>query len=220
MINVQAKIEYLFPIPICKVELPDDVMVKLELETNEILHEKKEDHADQLAGKIYEGEQIAVPRKGFMKMFIDTGIIAACEGYVKASTILDGRGIKMWKDFDLTFQKAWVVSQYAGDYNPVHTHSGTLSGIIYIKVPEQINKDSEPDGWLTFHNNREYDAMTLRFGMTNNKMPERGHMYVFPAWLGHSVMPFRGPGERRSMAFNVHAIPTGKPGDNTFTINN
>ncbi len=73
----------MFPVPICKVELPDDVMVKLELETNEILHEKKEDHADQLAGKIYEGEQIAVPRKGFMKMFIDTGIIAACEGYVK-----------------------------------------------------------------------------------------------------------------------------------------
>ena len=52
--------------------------------------------------------------------------------------------------------------------------------------------------------------MSLRFGMTQNKLPKRGHMYLFPAWLGHSVMPFRGEGERRSMSFNVHAFPTGK----------
>ena len=214
-VNVQAKVEYLFPIPICHVPLPDDVVVQLEILTAKLLHaEDKEDHSGQLAGKIYDGQQIAVPREGYMKTFIDTGILQACKGYVKAMTVFDGRGIKMWKNFDLIFQKAWIVSQYAGDYNPVHTHSGTLSGIIYLKVPEQINKASEPDGWLTFHNNREYDALTLRFGMTHNKLPKRGDMYVFPSWLGHSVSPFRGEGERRSMSFNVQAIPIPEKNEN------
>lgn len=211
LITVQAKIEYLFPLPICHIVLPEDVVVQLEMLTTDLLHSKdKEDHSDQLAGKIHEGEQIAIPRKGYMKTFINTGILEACKGYIKASAMLDGRAIKMWETSDLTFQKAWLVSQYAGDYNPIHTHSGTISGIIYLRVPSQVSKASEPDGWLTFHNNREYDAMSLRFGMTQNKLPERGHMYLFPSWLGHSVMPFRGKGERRSMSFNVHAVPTGK----------
>jgi len=210
-INVQAKIEYLFPLPLCRVELPDEVMTRMEIETTKILHdENREDHAANLAGKIHEGEQIAIPKVGYMKSFIETGILQACQGYIKCSTVLDGHSIKMWETFDMTFQKAWLVSQYAGDYNPIHTHSGILSGIIYIKVPPQINASSEPDGWLTFHNNREYDAFTLRFQMTQNRLPKRGDMYIFPAWLGHSVSPFRGEGERRSMAFNVHAYPTGK----------
>ena len=64
-VNVQAKVEYLFPIPICHVPLPDDVVVQLEILTAKLLHaQDKEDHSGQLAGKIYDGQQIAVPREG------------------------------------------------------------------------------------------------------------------------------------------------------------
>jgi hypothetical protein len=34
-----------------------------------------------------------------------------------------------------------------------------------------------------------------------------GEFYVFPAWQPHSVAPFRGEGERWSLAFNVVAVP-------------
>jgi hypothetical protein len=34
-----------------------------------------------------------------------------------------------------------------------------------------------------------------------------GDYYVFPAWQPHSVAPFRGDGERWSIAFNVVALP-------------
>ena len=45
-VNVQAKVEYLFPIPICHVPLPDDVVVQLEILTAKLLHaEDKEDHS-------------------------------------------------------------------------------------------------------------------------------------------------------------------------------
>ena len=33
--------------------------------------------------------------------------------------------------------------------------------------------------------------------------PEVGTIYYFPEWMTHAVNPFRGEGERRTMAFNV-----------------
>jgi len=38
-------------------------------------------------------------------------------------------------------------------------------------------------------------------------LPRPGDYYVFPAWQPHSVAPFRGEGERWSIAFNVVAVP-------------
>ena len=38
-------------------------------------------------------------------------------------------------------------------------------------------------------------------------LPVPGEFYVFPAWQPHSVMPFRGDGERWSLTFNVVAAP-------------
>jgi hypothetical protein len=33
--------------------------------------------------------------------------------------------------------------------------------------------------------------------------PQVGDLYLFPGWLLHVAEPFRGSGERRSMAFNA-----------------
>ena len=30
---------------------------------------------------------------------------------------------------------SWVVSQYAGDFNPVHIHDSQLSGVLFLKLP-------------------------------------------------------------------------------------
>jgi hypothetical protein len=43
--------------------------------------------------------------------------------------------------------------------------------------------------------------------MAHYVLPIPGEFYVFPAWQPHSVMPFRGDGERWSLAFNVVAVP-------------
>jgi len=44
--------------------------------------------------------------------------------------------------------------------------------------------------------------------MTQYVLPVPGDFYVFPAWQPHSVAPFRGDGERWSLAFNTIAIPS------------
>jgi hypothetical protein len=43
--------------------------------------------------------------------------------------------------------------------------------------------------------------------MAHYLLPRAGDYYVFPAWQPHSVAPFRGEGERWSIAFNVVAVP-------------
>jgi len=48
--------------------------------------------------------------------------------------------------------------------------------------------------------------------MAQYMLPVPGEFYIFPAWQPHSVAPFRGEGERWSMAFNAVAVPhTGRP---------
>jgi hypothetical protein len=38
---------------------------------------------------------------------------------------------------------------------------------------------------------------------TETVLPESGRLVMFPAWLLHQVRPYRGAGERISIAFNL-----------------
>jgi hypothetical protein len=101
--------------------------------------------------------------------------------------------------------------QRAGDYNPTHTHGGTFSGVLFLQVPPQITGQSF-DGQLCFHGPEEWHIQSFRTGMAQYMLPVPGEFYIFPAWQPHSVAPFRGDGERWSMAFNAVAVPhTGRP---------
>ena len=44
----------------------------------------------------------------------------------------------------------WLNCQTADDYNPTHTHGGSFSEVIFLKVPLQINANNF-DGQLCFH---------------------------------------------------------------------
>ena len=105
---------------------------------------------------------------------------------------------------------SWVVSQYAGDFNPFHHHNGHFSGGIYLKVPEGMNDELEEDsqdhypakGLIEF----AYGE-TQSFRCDNLKFkPEVGKFLVFPSWLKHLVYPFSVEGERRMMAFNATVV--------------
>ena len=37
--------------------------------------------------------------------------------------------------------RVWVVSQYAGDFNPVHIHDANLSGVAFLKVPSGFDAE-------------------------------------------------------------------------------
>ena len=123
-----------------------------------------------------------------------------------------GEGVKPTID-NIHLTQSWVVSQYAGDFNPIHHHNGDFSAAIYLKVPEGMTEEWEEDfkdhypakGLIefAFGENQNFRSDNLKF------KPEVGKFLIFPSWLKHFVYPFSVEGERRMMSFNATIIKRG-----------
>jgi hypothetical protein len=110
--------------------------------------------------------------------------------------------------FQVIPRNVWAVNQHEGDYNAMHVHPGTnVSGVIYLKVPEQVNSQNAPDGCISFWSNLPLEPINLQFGGNRTIIPKVGDLFMFPSWLPHTVYPFRGPGERRIVSFNAVTFP-------------
>jgi hypothetical protein len=102
----------------------------------------------------------------------------------------------------------WIVSQYAGTPSPVHFHSGDISGVMYLKVPDIDEPEQEEK--KTYISGRQAGYINFLIGGKQrfsksliSFKPRVADFYVFPGWLLHGAEPFRGTGERRSLAFNA-----------------
>ena len=123
--------------------------------------------------------------------------------------------------------ECWTVHSFSGDYNLLHDHGVEtnitpigMSSILYLKVPDCIKEKHKNDkGYLEMdHTNAsgDVDGFTqILWGVTSRKemldlkhpsseyiFPEEGKMIIFPHWLLHSVTPFFGEGERRTLSAN------------------
>ena len=100
----------------------------------------------------------------------------------------------------------WCVSQWGGDFNPLHIHSGDLSGVLYLKVPEGLEEEYKNEDHHPAVGDIEFiTGVPQAFSRNSIKTsPKVGDLYVFPAWLHHTAYPFRTPNqERRSISFNI-----------------
>ena len=110
-------------------------------------------------------------------------------------------------DYRLEITSGWFVRQFENEYNPIHTHQGSmLSCVGYLKLPEGIEEEWEEDykdhhpshGHIQFIHGQAANHEGSNFLMR----PEVGHFIVFPAHLHHCVYPFKTIGERRSFSVN------------------
>ena len=124
----------------------------------------------------------------------------------------------------LVIQSMWMVSQYAGDFNPFHIHEGQLSGVIYLRIPPGLQHEyDEEDHYPTVGDIVFFHGQAATFsGHKLQYSPGVGDIFLFPNWLSHGVYPFRTKGqERRSVSFNLELIK--KPeaqGGNAETLRN
>ena len=171
---------------ILKTTLPQSYINLLNTESDRILHDEKlskeHDWSHNLAGNVK--KEIAIDQNvipGFPEF-----LITMSKQYYKHTIDKDPA------DGSKIAFRTWVVSQYAGDFNPMHIHDANLSGVAFLKVP--------PAGCLEF-----LGSVPNHFANHSYlAKPEVGDFYLFPSWLTHQVYPFRCEGERRSLAFNVH----------------
>ena len=99
----------------------------------------------------------------------------------------------------------WIVRYMEGDYQAWHNHpQSALSAVLFLEVPDGINKKTFPDGMLHLLSNGIYDQQTLELNHSYFVNPEPGLVVIFPSSIGHLAYPFKGPGRRTTISFNLN----------------
>ena len=191
----QLKVLTPFGPRIARLKFPQSVIKKINLEVDRIVKQKKlikkYDYSKNLVGQVK--QEIQLPSI-FIKKNIYKYISNSIKEYVKVST---GKFTKKVKIINF-----WIVRQYAHEYNPVHYHDGHVSGVGYLKLPRQLNKDKKKlktNGSIDFINGSKMFLSNSVF----NHNPKVGDTILFPNYLMHTAYPFSVEGERRSFSFNV-----------------
>ena len=206
-------------------EMPDEVTEALLKKSDEILEDKNRvDWGKNLVGQIAEEPWIS------NEQLEEIGALKYLEGmlynYVWNSLISDGHELDK---LEVNLDHAWIVSQYENEYNPIHFHTYCdLSSVLYLKVPSFDDRSKEGklpeykfqrDGMIEF-----VYKTACPTGMEKGSlsfMPVPGKLVIFPSNLLHTVYPFKGSGERRSIAFNSHwnaQLKGGKIFDKSFRM--
>ena len=183
-----------------KTKLSKTIVKKLNNFSDKVIQNKKLskklDYDHRLIGSMK--QQFSIPRK-ILKLGLENQIKKAIKDYY-----LNTINIKVKK---IKIERSWIVSQYAGDFNPPHLHRGNISGVGYLKIPSSIRRNEEKDlaGLISFFDGRvslPRNSPPLVKHRETFK-PVIGDFYIFPAFLMHDVHPFRGEGERRCFSFNA-----------------
>ena len=102
----------------------------------------------------------------------------------------------------------WAVSYKAGHTQGLHVHpNANVSGVYYVAAPPAALEPGDA-GKISFYDPRPRATMAqLPFQATRHRIaPLPGDMFLFPAWLEHSVSAFQGEGTRICIAFNGKLI--------------
>lgn len=137
---------------------------------------------------------------------------------VRDMTMSLTRSTALLKDGARSFSyriSGWANVSRDGHYNTVHNHPNCLWSGTYYVSPGEPDPDSPTNGKLELLDPRlganmihlEDTILQQRVMIT----PIPGLMVVFPSWLNHLVHPFRGRGERISIAFNIQTTEVRKP---------
>ena len=177
------------------IKIPKNIIYKINKEVDKIIVDKKKlkksDYSDKLVGQVK--QEIKLDTK-FVKKNVLNFIMNNVKEYVKKCTKKNVKKISL--------KNLWVVRQFKNEYNPIHFHSGNISGVGYLKIPKNITKSLKrlnTNGTIDFiHGSKSFLNNSLF-----NHNPKVGDMILFPNNLMHTAYPFIREGERRSFSFNI-----------------
>ena len=178
--------------------IPKILIDKINSFVDEVVKDKKKskdlDYGHKLAGEVT--QEIFLPNEILQGEILDF-FISISRAYVEILT-----NKKLTK---CNLIRCWVVRQFEGEYNPTHWHGGHISAAGYLKLPDNFGaskqeKAKNDNGKINFvHGSHQFLSSPISI-----KMPEVGKIFLFPNYLMHSVNPFYGKGERRSISFNAY----------------
>ncbi len=107
----------------------------------------------------------------------------------------------------------WANVNGAGDYNLLHVHPRSHWAVVYYVATGAPEPGVPFNGQIELRDPRpgaaHGRAPGFTFGRPLTVAPQPGMVLAFPSWIEHWVHPFRGTGERISIAVNVEMTETG-----------
>ncbi len=104
----------------------------------------------------------------------------------------------------------WSVILRQGGVSTPHTHPGAhLSGVYYVSTHEKSGVATDQGGDLVLVDPRIRATVAPVKGQKSNAIfqPKPGITVMFPSFLEHYVLPFKGDGVRISIAYNITFSP-------------
>ena len=185
---------------IAKVSIPQNLIIELNNYLDEIISSdekiKLQDHGNKLAGNVSQEFKLE-------KDFINSS------GLQKFLTQNTKEWIKQTVNKEINkfgIIESWIVRQFENEYNPLHSHSGHISGVGYLKVPNNFGETVQKNKNENFNGHLQLVHGTKMFlsPVMLNIEPKVGDFYFFPNYLMHAVYPFKNKSaERRSISFNA-----------------
>ena len=156
---------------------------------------KKNDYSSKLVSQIKDEVKL---NDTFIKKNLSKELIKNIKKYLEVSGVPNIKEVKIIK--------LWVVRQFKNEYNPIHYHSGQLSGVGYLKIPKNMNQNKvvknkkvKTNGTIDFINGQKNFLSKSIYNLN----PKIGDLLIFPNYLMHAAYPFNVDGERRSFSFNA-----------------
>jgi len=190
----------------------------------------KKDYSHNLAGQIKLGEQVKLNINDPELLDLKLTLNNMSKEYIKYwidNTQVGHNAMK--RNTNNIFSKMprievndiWYNKYYEGDYNPLHNHQTPsrmgLSCFLFLKLPKHqkneiidkeksFSKNTVLDGTSYFNCSPAtgHEVYDLVASSQMSIRPEIGAIWLFPKWLEHGVYPFRGLGERRTIAANIN----------------
>ena len=180
---------------IAVIKIPKKIIILINKEVETILKNKeklkKNNYSNKLVGQVKQEFQLS---KNFINKHLIRFINNSVKTYIKKSSNRNAKKISL--------KNLWIVRQFKNEYNPIHFHSGDISGVGYLNIPKNItqgNKKLKTNGTIDFiHGSKSFLNNSIF-----NLNPKVGDLILFPNYLMHTAYPFKIDGERRSFSFNL-----------------
>ena len=153
---------------------------------------------NKLAGDVFNSKKLDDPDD----WFLNNVILKCCGTY---NDVYDNMGNNIpisEGEYPYYMREWWVNYQQQTEFNPVHTHTGVYSFVIWLKIPiehEEQNKDNASNIKLRSSFQFSYIDILGRIRQTSYNLNKswEGIMLFFPSQLQHQVFPFYNCDEDR-----------------------
>jgi uncharacterized protein (TIGR02466 family) len=115
------------------------------------------------------------------------------------------------REVKIGYDDLWINFMQPGDFNPMHTHAGDYSFVVFVDIPKSLKKEQDAfegtsavPGSLQF----EYGVQARPPWATTGHavIPETGQMLMFPALMQHWVIPYKTNCTRVTVSGNLRIM--------------